>query len=153
MTQMDTDAKMKVLTAGFPVVAVQPVQWGEQDALGHVNNVTYFRWFETARLAYFYRLGLMELHRDERIGPILATVASNYRRQLTYPDTVHIGVKVVRLGRSSMDLEHMIFSRELLALAAEGTSTVVIFDYKANGPHAIPAKIRHAVESLEGHTF
>ncbi|QEH33526.1 Thioesterase superfamily protein [Aquisphaera giovannonii] len=150
---MDAEAKMKELTAGFPVVAVQPVQWGEQDPLGHVNHVTYFRWYETARLAYFYKVGLMELHRDERIGPILARVSNDYRRQLTYPDTVHIAVKVVRLGRSSMDLEHKIFSLEQRALAAEGTSTMVTFDYKANRAHPIPARIRHAIEGLEGHAL
>ncbi|WP_250846750.1 acyl-CoA thioesterase [Aquisphaera insulae] len=150
---MDAETRMNELTAGFPVVAVQPVQWGEQDPLGHVNHVTYFRWYETARLAYFYKVGLMELYRDERIGPILARVSNDYRKQLSYPDTVHIGVKIVRLGRSSMELEHSIFSRQLGALAAEGTSTMVVFDYKANRAHAIPAKIRHAIEALEGHPF
>ena len=45
---MDAEPKMKALLAEFPVVVVQPVQWGEQDPLGHVNHVTYFRWYETA---------------------------------------------------------------------------------------------------------
>jgi acyl-CoA thioester hydrolase len=150
---MDAEHKIKVLLAEFPVVVVQPVQWGEQDALGHVNHVTYFRWYETGRIAYFRQLGLMEMHKTERIGPILASVANDYRRQLSYPDTVHIAVRVTRIGRSSLGMEHKIISQNDHAVAAEGSSTVVIFDYQANRSHPVPARIRHAIESLEGRTF
>ena len=150
---MDAESKIKALLAEFPVVIVQPVQWGEQDPLGHVNHVTYFRWYESARIAYSLRIGLMEMHQTERIGPILASVANDYRRQLTYPDTVHVGVRVTRIGRSSLAMEHKIISQNQHAVAAEGTSTLVVFDYQANKSHAVPARIRHAIESLEGRTF
>ena len=135
------------------MVVVQPVQWGEQDPLGHVNHVTYFRWYESARIAYFSKLGLMDMHRQERIGPIIASVANDYRRQITYPDTVHIGVRIARIGRSSIDMEHAIFSQNEHALAAEGRSTLVVFDYQTNKSHPVPARIRHAIEHLEGRTF
>ncbi len=72
----------------------------------------------------------MDMHKNERIGPILASVANDYRRQITYPDRVHIGVRITRIGRSSMDMEHKIFSQNDHALAAEGTSTLVVFDYQ-----------------------
>jgi acyl-CoA thioester hydrolase len=150
---MDAEEKLKTVLAGFPVAVVQPVQWGEQDPLGHVNHVTYFRWYETGRIAYFLKVGLMDMHRQERIGPILASVANDYRRQITYPDTVHIGVRITRIGRSSMDMEHKILSQNDQALAAEGRSTIVIFDYQTNKSHPVPARIRHAIESLEGRTF
>jgi acyl-CoA thioester hydrolase len=150
---MDAEAKMKALLAEFPVVVVQPVQWGEQDPLGHVNHVTYFRWYETGRIAYFSQLGLMEMHKTERIGPILASVTNDYRRQLTYPDTVHICVRIIRIGRSSLGMEHKIISLNDHVIAAEGSSTVVIFDYQANKSHPIPARVRHAIEMLEGRTF
>lgn len=150
---MDAEAKMKTLKAEFPVVVAQPVQWGEQDALGHVNHVTYFRWYETGRIAYFRKIGLMEMHQTERIGPILASVTNDYRRQLTYPDTVHICVRVTRIGRSSLDMEHKIISQNDHAVAAEGRSTLVVFDYRTNKSHAVPARIRHAIEDLEGRGF
>jgi acyl-CoA thioester hydrolase len=118
-----------------------------------VNHVTYFRWYESARIAYFLRIGLMDMHRHERIGPILASVANDYRRQINYPDTVHVGVKVTRIGRSSLDMEHKIFSQNDHALAAEGRSTLVVFDYQTHRSHAVPARIRHAIETLEGRTF
>ena len=150
---MDAESKIKSLLAGYPVVVVQPVQWGEQDALGHVNHVTYFRWYETGRIVYFTRVGLMDMHKAERIGPILASVTNDYRRQLSYPDTVHIGVRITRIGRSSFGMEHKIVSQNDLALACEGSSTMVIFDYQTNKPHAVPARIRHAIEELEGQKF
>jgi acyl-CoA thioester hydrolase len=150
---MDAEAKMKALLAEYPVVVVQPVQWGEQDPLGHVNHVTYFRWYETGRIAYFRLLGLMDMHKHERIGPILASVTNDYRRQLTYPDTVHICVRITRIGKSSLDMEHKIISQNDHAIAAEGHSTLVVFDYQANKSHPVPARIRHAIETLEGRTF
>jgi acyl-CoA thioester hydrolase len=150
---MDAEQKIEALLSPFPVVIIQPVQWGEQDSLGHVNHVTYFRWYESARIAYFRKIGLMDMHKAERIGPIIASVTNDYRRQLTYPDTVHIGVRVTRIGRSSLGMEHKIVSQNDHAIAAEGSSTLVVFDYQANRSHPVPARIRQAIETLEGRTF
>jgi acyl-CoA thioester hydrolase len=150
---MDAEAKVRSLLAEFPVVIVQPVQWGEQDSLGHVNHVSYFRWYESARIAYFLKIGLMDMHKQERIGPIIASVSNDYRRQITYPDTVHVGVRVTRIGRSSLGMEHKIASQNDHHISAEGASTLVVFDYQANRSHAVPARIRHAIEALEGKTF
>lgn len=150
---MNMPTEIDSLLQGFPVVVVQPVQWGEQDAFGHVNNTVYFRWYESSRIAYAQKVGLMELHQTERIGPILASVSTDYRRQITFPDTVHIGARVSRIGRASFSMEHKIFSRSQLALAAEGTSTLVVFNYKTNKPHAMPDAVRRAIENLEGRSL
>jgi acyl-CoA thioester hydrolase len=150
---METPAAMESLLAGFPVVISQPVQWGEQDPFGHVNHVVYFRWYESSRIAYARKVGLMDLHHSRRIGPILASVSNDYRRQLTYPDAVYVGVRVSRIGRASFSMEHKIFSKAQLALAAEGTSTLVVFDYEANRPHPVPDEIRKAMEALEGRSL
>ncbi len=147
---MNETAELDALLKGFPVVVAFPVQWGEQDSFGHVNHVVYFRWYESARIAYAQRVGLMDLHRAQRIGPILASVSNDYRRQLTFPDAVHVGVRVSRIGRASIAMEHRIVSRSQLALAAEGTSTLVVFDYKANKPHPVPDAVKRAIETLEG---
>ena len=98
---MGDDGVMAELLADYRVVVELPVQWGEQDALGHVNNVVYFRWYETSRIVSAEKVGLMDLHRAERIGPILASVANDYRRQLVFPDTVNVGVRVTRIGVAS----------------------------------------------------
>jgi acyl-CoA thioester hydrolase len=150
---MHAHSTISELLAGFPVIMIQPVLWGEQDPFGHVNHVTYFRWSETARISYFLKTGLMDLHKTERIGPILASVSNNYRTQVTYPDTVHVGVRVTRIGRSSVGMEHKIVSRNELAVAAHGVSTMVVFDYNSNKPHAVPDHIRRDIERIEGRTF
>ncbi len=150
---MTTPSEIEALLEGYPVVVVQPVQWGEQDPFGHVNHVVYFRWYESSRITYAQKVGLMDLHKNERIGPILASISNDYRRQLTFPDTVYIGVRVTRIGRASLSMEHKIFSLNQKILAAEGSSTLVVFDYKANKPHPVPASIRRAIEELEGRSF
>ncbi len=136
------------LIGGYPVSLELPVFWGDQDAFGHVNNNAYFRWFESARIALSQRIGLLDLYRAEKIGPILASVACDYRRQITFPDTIHATVRVTRIGRTSLGLEHLIVSQSRRAVAAEGRSTIVIFDFRSNQPHPIPQSIREAIEKL-----
>jgi acyl-CoA thioester hydrolase len=132
----------------YPVVFSLPVQWGDQDALGHVNNIVYLRWCESARLAYLERIGLLEMAKQTRVWCILAHVGCNYRQPVVYPDTVHVGARVTKIGTSSFRMEHAIFS-DALGLAAEADSTLVVYDYQSNKPCPMPAEIRAAIESLE----
>ncbi len=137
----------------FPVVVSFPVHWGEQDMFGHVNNTVYFRWFESARIAYLDRAGLSDLMERERVGPILAAIGCNYRRQLTFPDTVEVGSRITRIGRSSLAMAHAIRSREQNAIVADGESTIVVFDYRSQKPTPVPEDIRAAINKLEGRTL
>ncbi|HEY2883138.1 MAG TPA: thioesterase family protein [Pirellulales bacterium] len=131
-----------------------PIQWGDQDMFGHVNNIVYFRWFESGRVDYLNRLGFSRMHGTAEHGPILANATCNYRRQLTFPDTVRLGARAVHVGRSSIRIEHAVFSvRQGLALAADGTSTIVMFNYEAQTPIPVPDEIRRAIEELEGRKF
>jgi acyl-CoA thioester hydrolase len=139
--------------ASFPVVISLPVQWGEQDLFGHVNNTVFFRWFESARIAYLDHIGLSHLMASDQIGPILASISCNYRRQLTFPDTVDIGSRVTRIGRTSLTMIHGLHSRSQQALVADGESTIVAFDYRAQRPVPVPAEIRSAIAALEGREF
>jgi acyl-CoA thioester hydrolase len=155
MDEIVVDARPSASTdlASYPVVITLPVQWGDQDAFQHVNNVVYFRWYESARIAYSSKIGLMDLLREHQIGPILAATANDYRRQITFPDTVDVGVRVVRIGRASLGMEHAIFSRTQQQIAATGTSTLVVFDYNQEKPHPVPDSIRQAIEDLEGRSL
>ncbi|HUG68182.1 MAG TPA: thioesterase family protein [Pirellulaceae bacterium] len=132
----------------YPVVITLPLQWGDQDAFGHVNNTVPIRWFESARVAYLEQSVMSQLMKTGGLGPILASVTCNYRRQLHYPDRVSIGARISKIGRSSLIMEHVVYSDKLAAVAADGTSTVVIFDYEANRPTRIPDDLRQAFESL-----
>lgn len=137
----------------YSVTTVIPVWWGDQDKFGHVNNTVYFRWFESARIEYTTRIGLQDWLEREQIGPILAAVACNFRKQLTYPDVVHVGTRVSKIGRTSMTIDHSVFSTRLNALAADGSSTVVLFDYKQNRPVPIPESLVETIERLENRSL
>lgn len=135
--------------AAFPVVVTLPVQWGDQDAFGHVNNVVYFRWMESARIEYMRRVGFGHAA-GAGICCILASIDCNYRRPVTFPDTVHVAARVTRIGRSSVTMEHVVFSEQEQAIVADGTSTVVAFDYRANNSIPVSDELRKTISELEG---
>jgi acyl-CoA thioester hydrolase len=141
---------MDDLLADFPVSIEIPVQWGDQDAFRHVNNTVYLRWFESSRIAYTRKLGLWELLDTQGIGPILASTRCDYRRPLMFPDSVKVGSKIVKVGRTSLTLEHRVVGLAANAIAAEGMVVVVLYDYKKAEPCPIPAEIRRAIATIEG---
>jgi acyl-CoA thioester hydrolase len=147
---MDEANDADALLAGFSVAIAIPVQWGDQDAFAHVNNVVFFRWFESARIAYFRRIGLIKHLDGGQVGPILAATSCDYRRSIVFPDTVRVGIRATRIGRTSIGLEHRIVSEGLRAVAADGTSTTVVYDYAAGRPHPVPDSVRTAIADLEG---
>jgi acyl-CoA thioester hydrolase len=147
---MDEANDADALLAGFSVAIAIPVQWGDQDAFAHVNNVVFFRWFESARIAYFRRIGLMKHLDGGQVGPILAAATCDYRRSIVFPDTVRVGIRATRIGRTSIGLEHRIVSEGLKVVAADGTSTTVVYDYAAGRPHPVPDTVRTAIAELEG---
>ncbi len=136
--------------AEFPVVISLPVLWGDQDSFGHVNNTIPIRGFESARIAYLETREIATLLEQEKVGPILAAVSCNYRRQIEYPDTAWIGARVTRLGRTSFTMIHHVWSERRQAIAVDGESTIVIFDYAAQRPVRISEALRQAFVKVEG---
>ena len=147
---LDADPDIAALLTEFPVVVEIPVWWGDQDAFGHVNNTVPIRWFESSRIAYTGKVGLWELIGSAGVGPILASIKCDYRRQLRFPDTMLVGARISRIGRTSLTMDHRGVSRSLRAVAIEGSSTIVVFDYQTQTPHPVPDEIRKAIASLEG---
>jgi acyl-CoA thioester hydrolase len=136
--------------AGHPVSISWPVQWGDQDAFGHVNNVVYFRWMESARIEYFRRAGLGDMMSNQGAGPILASIKCDFRRQLTYPDTLLISASVASIGRTSIKMVHRVYSTAQQAVAAEGDSVIVMFEYSKQRPILVADAIRATIDALEG---
>jgi acyl-CoA thioester hydrolase len=132
------------MTSQFPAVVKLPVQWGDQDLFGHVNNTVYFRWFESSRVTYWYESGLQSLMQPSGLGPILASVKCDYKKQIRYPDTVHIGARILKMGLSSVTLQHEVFSDNHQAVAAVGQSVIVLFNYEKQHPVPIEGEIRKA---------
>ncbi|KAB2967551.1 MAG: acyl-CoA thioesterase [Thermoanaerobaculia bacterium] len=133
----------------FPVRLVLPLQWGEMDAYGHVNNVVYFRWFESARMAYFARLGWPELERASGIGPILHSTRARFRAPLEWPDEVQVATRAGEVGADRFTMHYEVRSRSLDRVAAEGDGLIVAFDYRAKRKVALPDAIHERIAALE----
>lgn len=136
--------------AGFASVIELPVAWGEMDAFGHVNNIYYFRYFESGRLDYFTRIGYLEHAKRTGVGPILASTQCTFRRPLAYPDTVSVGTRISRIEPDRFLMEYRLISRALGQLAAEGQGLLVSYDYGHGQKAPLPEVIRRAIEALEG---
>jgi acyl-CoA thioester hydrolase len=150
VTRLEIPSDARNALKGYPMVTPIVIQWGDQDAMGHVNNVVYFRWFETARIDFLDQFRTTVKMDKTGVGPILASIQCDYRRQLHYPDNIYVGSKVSRIGRSSVGVSHAIYSEALGAIAAEGTSVLVIFDYAANRSVRIPDELRELMEASMG---
>src|SRR5660398_246735 len=119
--------------AGFPVVVEIPVAWGEMDAYGHVNNIVFFRYFETARIAYFQETAVTPGRWDqEKVGRILAQTSCRFRVPLVYPDTVHVGARISQLGSDRFIMRYRVVSEALEKVVADCEALVVAFDYANN---------------------
>ncbi len=138
------------LVAECPSVVSFPVLWGDMDAFQHVNNTASIRWFESSRIRLIEHPLFAARLTIEGVAPILAAVSCNYRRQLRYPDTVHVGSKVTRMGNTSLTLAHTLVSEHLNEVASEGESVVVCFDYSTQRPMQISAELREAIERIQG---
>ena len=115
--------------ARFQVRVPLSVQWGDMDAFNHVNNAMYFRYFETARLAYFETVGMPMDLEEHAIGPILAETSCRFRRALTYPDQIISGACVSEIHDYGFMMHYAIFSEAQDTVAALGSGRVVMLDY------------------------
>jgi acyl-CoA thioester hydrolase len=133
----------------YPLSITIPVAWGEMDAFHHVNNVVYARWIESARVAYFTRIGLMEPVRADGVGPILGRLAIDYRRPVTYPDSVRIDATTTRIGGRSFTMAYRIVSVGQGAEVAVAEDVIVVFDYRAGRSTAVDSTLRAAILAFE----
>jgi acyl-CoA thioester hydrolase len=142
-------AAAESLLADFPVVVHLPLHWGEMDAFGHLNNIVYFRYFETARIHYFERCRFMATYEEDRIGAILHSTSCRFRRPLHFPDTVLAGARVTDLGEDRFTMGYRVVSVAEEVVAAEGTGIIVSFDYRARSKVSVPDAVRRAIIELE----
>ena len=135
----------------WPISTEIKVNWGDMDALGHVNHSVYAKWMETVRMMYFSEIGMMNLHDDSNIGPILARIEIDYKLPIVFPDVVTVSTSVSRIGNSSFDMRYKIESQSNNGKsAATGSVVCVVLDYSSGIPHKIPLKLRKSIARLEG---
>jgi acyl-CoA thioester hydrolase len=137
------------LLADYPVIIELPVQWGEMDAYGHVNNTVLFRYFESARMAYFERCGFTASYQRDQIGAILHSTGCRFRRPLFCPDTALVGARVPEVGEDRLTMEYRAVSKTHDETVADGTAIVVCYDYTAGRKAPLPPAVRKAIAEIE----
>lgn len=129
----------------YPVVIKYPVPWGDMDALGHVNNVVYFRYFENIRIEYMRMLGLFGA---ADYGPVIAETSARYRRPVVFPDTLRVGATITELHEYGCLQEYGIFSTEQDTVVTFGSARIVMLD-RSGRKRAVTESLRDEIQRLE----
>lgn len=122
-------------------------RWMDNDVYGHVNNVTYYSYFDTAANRYLIDSGVLDIEHSPIIGLVVET-GCQYFSSLAFPDTVTTGLRVAHLGRSSVRYEIGIFREDETLTAAHGHFVHVYVDRQTRRPVALPDALRAALEPL-----
>ena len=140
---------MSKVLEGYPVTVEVPVAWGEMDAYGHVNNIVYFRYFETARMAYFDRLQDPGFLARDPLGPILSATRCRFRAPLKHPDRVTVGARVSGVEADRFVMAYAVFSHAMGRIAAEGDGTIVCYDYRNSRKAPLPEHLKLRIAQIE----
>jgi len=119
----------------------------DNDVYQHVNNVVYYSYFDTVVNRYLVDHGVLEVGVSPVIGLVVET-ACQYFSPIAFPDTVHAGLRVGRLGRTSVRYEVGIFRNEQAATSAQGHFVHVYVDRASGRPVALPPELRAVLEPL-----
>ena len=133
--------------ADYRFLRSMDTRWEDNDIYGHVNNVVYYSYFDTAVGHYMLGEAGLDPWRDEAVGMVVET-GCRFHRSMAYPDTVHVGLRVAHLGTSSVRYEIGVFRNDEDAAAAEGHFVHVFVDRASQRPVPIPAPIRAALQRL-----
>ena len=133
--------------AGYPHFLSVATRWMDNDSYGHVNNVTYYSYFDTAVNEHLIRCGGLDIAGDPAIGYAVET-SCRFAKPLSFPEAIDVGLRVVRLGTSSVVYEIGIFRQGDDEPAASGRFVHVWVDRASERPVPIPARIRAALMPL-----
>lgn len=109
----------------FPFPIKQNVQWGEMDAFGHINNVTYFRYFETGRINFFNQTNLWQDLIDEQVRIVVVKLECNYVQEIVFPEEIEIAVALKHIGNSSISVHQVVKSSTKNTIFAHGGGVIV----------------------------
>jgi acyl-CoA thioester hydrolase len=127
----------------------QPIttRWHDNDIYGHVNNVTYYSFFDSAVNSYLIERGGLDIHDGEVVGFVVSS-SCDYFASIAYPDLIEVGVRVGKLGNSSVQYELAVFKAGEAEACAAGRFVHVFVDRTSNRPVAIPEGLRAALSLL-----
>ena len=124
-----------------------PTRWMDNDVYGHVNNVVYYSYFDTVVNQYLIEQRVLNIEASKVIGLVVETQCQ-YFASITFPDVVHAGLRVAKLGNSSVRYEIGLFRNEEQAAAAQGYFIHVYVDRATRRAISLPADMRAALEKI-----
>jgi acyl-CoA thioester hydrolase len=124
-----------------------PTRWMDNDVYGHVNNVVYYSYFDTVVNEYLVSSGSLDIEKSRVIGLVVET-RCRFFKPITFPDTVHAGLRVARLGNSSVRYEIGLFRNDEETAAAQGYFVHVYVDRESRQSARLPAQTREALEKI-----
>ena len=133
--------------SAFPHFTAMPTRWSDNDIYGHVNNVVYYSYFDTAVNAFLIARGVLDIHRGDVVGFVVDSGCSYYQ-PLAFPDVVHAGIRVSKLGTSSVRYEIGLYRNDDALPAAFGHFVHVYVDRASNLPVPIPTATRAVLQQL-----
>ncbi|MGB0866847.1 MAG: acyl-CoA thioesterase [Granulosicoccaceae bacterium] len=133
--------------ADYPHIRPIQTRWMDNDVYGHVNNVNYYSYFDTAVNGFLIEQGVLDIHAGEVIGLVVETQCS-YLRSLAFPEPVEAGLRVGKLGNSSVRYEIALFKAAEDTPAARGYFVHVYVDRESRRPTSLPVSLRAVLEQL-----
>ena len=133
------------ILADYPVIFEQKIAWGDMDAFGHVNNVMYYRYMESARIWYFDQLDIFSYD----VNTVVASNQCKYIRPVFYPDQLKIGARVEEMRNSALRMSYLLWSEQQQAIVALGEAVMVCVDKENMLKLPIPEIIRQKVTKIE----
>jgi acyl-CoA thioester hydrolase len=133
--------------SAYQVFRVIGTRWEDNDVYGHVNNVVYYSWFDTAVNSYLIEQGALDIQKGSTIGLVIETQC-NYFAPLAFPQTVEAGLRVAHVGTSSVRYEVGIFAAGQQHAAACGHFVHVYVDAATRRPVPLPNPLKHTLETL-----
>jgi acyl-CoA thioester hydrolase len=134
--------------SAFKVFRRIDTRWMDNDVYGHVNNVVYYSWFDTAVNAHLIEQGALDIHQSETIGLVIETQC-NYFAPLAFPQIIEAGIRVAKMGSSSVRYEIGLFAQGEGLCAARGHFVHVYVDKENRRPvKALPVKLKTVLETL-----
>ncbi len=142
-----SERQPRLTRSDFRVFRAIPTRWHDNDVFGHVNNVVYYGWFDTAVNAWLVENGFLDLAGSGTVG-LVAETSCTYFESVAFPETVEAGIAVERLGNSSVTYRIGIFRQGGGQAAAQGRFTHVYVQRAGQKPVPIPAPLRAALSAI-----
>src|SRR3954452_12497499 len=147
VNSMSIERKVRSRRGDYRHFRPMPTRWMDNDPYGHVNNVVYYSWFDTAVNTYLIEAGVLDIGASPTVGVVIET-GCTYFESVSYPETVEAGLAVTKLGRTSVTYALGIFKQGGAFAAAQGHFVHVYVDRATQRPTDIPGAVRAKLEAL-----